>query len=1089
MDEVPTVTAEVHGPQDTGVLAPEPPANAVDLGYTVSVEAFSGPLDLLLFLVRKSELDIIDIPVATIADQFVALISQWQRDGDLDLEGAGDFILLAATLLEIKARTIAPPPVEDQEKTTDEADDLLDPRADLIGKLLAYRKFKEAVGILNQLEAERALRVPRQLREEIPEDPDEAAGIDLGELDAGQLSQMWTALLARLGGTGPRTVMKDDLPIELSIRKLADQAEQEPEISLHGLFAAESSLQGRVSMLMATLECARQRIVHATQLEQYGDVTLRFRPPAERLIVPVEFPPEEGGKKRRRRPPLVTFQAPVAPTSDESEDPAAESEEKHETDEERFLRELNEQCDLDGVLARVQDVEKGFQQYWEVLHPPAPAPVVVPAAVEVVPVVEPPPAPEAVAVVVTAMVAEAQVVAAIVPMQAEAQTPVAEAIPPVASVPSEVFPPVAEAVAIAEVVPPAVDVVPAEAAVTAVIVEPPSEIPVAVIPAVESPASSEPAPVAATVEIEAVSASGEALVSAESVVPESLPAVTDQVEMVPPPSEVSVSESPTTVVAEAPYGLRVSEPEAVQPAADLTPVPETTVVSAPSALADEQPLFRMVDVDPITVEIRESEPVDAVVAEAATVSPESLSPAESLSPGESLSDEHLSGTPAAESTPEVDHHRESAELEVAAHTALEATVAAEPADEPVSPEPEAVGEAPALVTQGEISAPHADVEESLVSEPAVVETLVSLPASEVAADTVVATEESLAPATIAQDPTPIMDPPRTDVPVAAAEVQVVSESVPVDNVPVAPEASTAEVVPAVAAVEAVVVPVVIASPLVEPVVEPVAELKPDMPVNPAPTTVVASEMAAAPHPVPLSVAEPTPRGVPPPIIHRPPPFSRTLILVLSLGAGAAIALGTGLATLPSGMTMAVNRTTEAFAPVSGPDVVATPVTPVVVPEVVPATTAVVVPASRPTVVVEPDLGLVAAFSGSADQWLADQRPGQPTAPLWPVTVPWYACLPVAPVPASVVGFSETSDFTGLPVAALIREGAWGWCAAGAWMPARPRIVPMEAFVPDTTPPVLSAWATPPDLRTVPVVTFLRPTGWAVLGGRADHVLP
>ncbi len=349
-------------------------ANAVDLGCTVSVESFSGPLDLLLFLVRKSELDIIDIPIATIADQFVTLVAGWQQDEQLDLEMAGDFILMAATLLEIKARTIAPPPVADGEQVDTEADDLLDPRADLIGKLLAYRRFKEAAGLLMQAEAARSQSVLRQMREDIPEDPDEAAGIDLGELQVSELSKCWYTLLARIGGAGPRTVMRDDLPIEGSIRKLSTRAEAEQQLTLQQLFAGEPTLQGRVSMLMATLECTRQRIVRTTQVEQYGEISMQFRSAAERIIVPVQFPPEEGGKKRRRRPPLVTFTAPVAPSTDEQED-VPEVDEKHETDEERFLRELNEACDLDGVLARVHDVESGFQRYWEVLHP-APPPAV-----------------------------------------------------------------------------------------------------------------------------------------------------------------------------------------------------------------------------------------------------------------------------------------------------------------------------------------------------------------------------------------------------------------------------------------------------------------------------------------------------------------------------------------------------------------------------------------------------------------------------------------------------------------------------------------------------------------------------------------
>ena len=82
---------EAEAVTDPGVTGATLVESGPELGYTVSVDAFSGPLDLLLFLVRKSELDIIEIPIATITDQFVALIKQWQQQGELDLEAAGDF--------------------------------------------------------------------------------------------------------------------------------------------------------------------------------------------------------------------------------------------------------------------------------------------------------------------------------------------------------------------------------------------------------------------------------------------------------------------------------------------------------------------------------------------------------------------------------------------------------------------------------------------------------------------------------------------------------------------------------------------------------------------------------------------------------------------------------------------------------------------------------------------------------------------------------------------------------------------------------------------------------------------------------------
>src|ERR1043165_1426889 len=112
----------------------------LDLGYQVALDSFSGPLDLLLFLVRRAEVDIADIPLATITDQFVAML---QATPDLDLDVAGAFILMAATLLELKSRLVMPVEEpkdgEDQER---EEDEVIDPRAGLIRQLLAYSRFK-----------------------------------------------------------------------------------------------------------------------------------------------------------------------------------------------------------------------------------------------------------------------------------------------------------------------------------------------------------------------------------------------------------------------------------------------------------------------------------------------------------------------------------------------------------------------------------------------------------------------------------------------------------------------------------------------------------------------------------------------------------------------------------------------------------------------------------------------------------------------------------------------------------------------------------------------------------------------------------
>jgi segregation and condensation protein A len=357
-------------------------AGSVDLGVRVTTEGFSGPLDLLLYLVRRTELDIVDIPLVLIIDQFVATIGQW---ADLDLEVAGDFIAMAATLLEIKARLIAPPPEEPLEGGGDEGD-AFDPRADLINSLLAYRRFKEATQELAAREDARRERLDRQLRETIPEDPEDEPTLELGAVDSHLLLRTCELLMARINGLGPRTVTVDDVPLGVHIDRIVDAVRTKGTSTLGSLITAAPTMLVRVSTVMAVLEGTRQRFLESRQVEQYGDVGLRYRDEEERARVaelPPEAPPEA---RRRRRPPLVTWTPPAsaAPVGEETPAEAADDE-VVESDDERFLRELDESCRLNAVLAASADLERAYTAFLTERHPDLlpPAPVVV-AAVEVV---------------------------------------------------------------------------------------------------------------------------------------------------------------------------------------------------------------------------------------------------------------------------------------------------------------------------------------------------------------------------------------------------------------------------------------------------------------------------------------------------------------------------------------------------------------------------------------------------------------------------------------------------------------------------------------------------------------------------------
>ena len=133
--------------------------------YRVDLSIYNGPLDLLLHLIREREVDIHDIPIADITEQFLLHLDVVKR---IDVERAGDFLLMAATLMLIKSRTLLP-------RAEEEGDDLdgeLDPRTDLVAQLLEYKAFKDRSRALEESGAERLLRYDGRISMPDPEAPD-----------------------------------------------------------------------------------------------------------------------------------------------------------------------------------------------------------------------------------------------------------------------------------------------------------------------------------------------------------------------------------------------------------------------------------------------------------------------------------------------------------------------------------------------------------------------------------------------------------------------------------------------------------------------------------------------------------------------------------------------------------------------------------------------------------------------------------------------------------------------------------------------------------------------------------------------------
>ena len=124
--------------------------------YKVQLKNFEGPLDLLLYFIRRDELDIYDIPIAKITKDFIAVIEEWKR---ANLVLAGDFIVMASTLMRVKAKMMLPRP------ELDEDGEIIDPREELMQQLIDYKRFRDASDILKRMSIERSYKFARQFEQ------------------------------------------------------------------------------------------------------------------------------------------------------------------------------------------------------------------------------------------------------------------------------------------------------------------------------------------------------------------------------------------------------------------------------------------------------------------------------------------------------------------------------------------------------------------------------------------------------------------------------------------------------------------------------------------------------------------------------------------------------------------------------------------------------------------------------------------------------------------------------------------------------------------------------------------------------------
>ncbi len=233
--------------------------------YRVKLTNFEGPLDLLLFLIKKNEVDIYDIPIAEITQQYLEYVAIFQM---LDLEGAGDFILLAATLIRIKAQMLLPKPPEESE------DEEEDPRQELVRRLLEYQRYKEVAGHLAEFEINERDFYARGHWDLNFDDHDfsDWATIGASHVSLFDLMTVFKQVLMRM----PKDIQHKVERIPISVDEQIEYIFQELQISRQLLFVTLlQKLPSKIYMIItfiALLEMIKRGMVVATQSGPFGEI-------------------------------------------------------------------------------------------------------------------------------------------------------------------------------------------------------------------------------------------------------------------------------------------------------------------------------------------------------------------------------------------------------------------------------------------------------------------------------------------------------------------------------------------------------------------------------------------------------------------------------------------------------------------------------------------------------------------------------------------------------------------------------------------------------------------------------------------------
>jgi segregation and condensation protein A len=283
--------------------------------YRVNLDIFAGPLDLLLYLVRKEEVDIYDIPIARITDQYLHYVELIKS---LDMDLAGSFVVMAATLMHIKSAMLLPK----AETEGGEGETVVDPRSELIRQLLEYKKFKDAANLLDAAadEAQSRFGRPATLIEKLQ--PNAEPEVDIEQVSVWDLLEAFDAICKATGAGFNLNHITDETPIDLYQIEILARLQTEGPLSFAQIFEGKPNRIVMVGLFLALLELIRDGLISIESLAKANTY---------RLAALTDEPPEEAVQKiiassgQRKEKPSASGGPATAGPAEQPPAPATQS--------------------------------------------------------------------------------------------------------------------------------------------------------------------------------------------------------------------------------------------------------------------------------------------------------------------------------------------------------------------------------------------------------------------------------------------------------------------------------------------------------------------------------------------------------------------------------------------------------------------------------------------------------------------------------------------------------------------------------------------------------------------------------------------